>query len=223
MLQLVSVACLSLAAKMEETDVPLLVDLQVGSDYVFESRTIQRMELLVLSTLDWRMSSVTPFSYISYFIQRFNLSDGAQCVLRSRSHELILCALKELVFLDYRPSSIAAAAALCAIQEMFPGQFAEYKKILFAILPSLDDSLEGCFLSMLELFLEPFYANRRNEYCAISVPQSPVGVLDASFSSDNESTIRSIESSPSVCISSPVSKKRKVDDSCSQLRVLDAL
>jgi cyclin D1/2/4 len=38
------------------------------SRFVFEARTIQRMELLVLSTLDWRMHAITPFSFIDYFL-----------------------------------------------------------------------------------------------------------------------------------------------------------
>lgn len=40
--------------------------------YVFEAKTIQRMELLVLSTLKWRMQAVTPFSFFDYFLHKFN-------------------------------------------------------------------------------------------------------------------------------------------------------
>ncbi|TKY68333.1 Cyclin-D4-1 protein [Spatholobus suberectus] len=41
---------------MEETDVPLSLDLQVGeSKCIFEAKIIQRMKLLVLSTLRWRI------------------------------------------------------------------------------------------------------------------------------------------------------------------------
>ncbi|KAL1291341.1 cyclin-D3-1-like [Arachis hypogaea] len=50
---------------VEETQVPLLLDLQVeDAKYVFESKTIQRMELLILSTLNWKMHPVTPLSAI---------------------------------------------------------------------------------------------------------------------------------------------------------------
>ncbi|XLS78530.1 hypothetical protein HN51_062755 [Arachis hypogaea] len=60
-----SVTCISLAAKVEENQVPLLLDLQVeDAKYVFESKTIQRMELLILSTLNWKMHPVTPLSAI---------------------------------------------------------------------------------------------------------------------------------------------------------------
>ncbi|KAI8017255.1 Cyclin-D3-1 [Camellia lanceoleosa] len=44
--QLVAVACLSLAAKVEETQVPFLLDFQVEeSKFIIEAKTIQRMEL----------------------------------------------------------------------------------------------------------------------------------------------------------------------------------
>jgi cyclin D1/2/4, plant len=64
---------------------------QVGdARYVFEAKTVQRMELLVLSTLRWRMRAVTPFSYIDYFLHR--LKDGGAPSRRAvlRSAELIL-------------------------------------------------------------------------------------------------------------------------------------
>ncbi|GAB2226608.1 hypothetical protein Droror1_Dr00022421 [Drosera rotundifolia] len=41
--------------------VPLLLDFQIDSKYVFEAKAIQRMELLVSSSLGWRMNPVTPF------------------------------------------------------------------------------------------------------------------------------------------------------------------
>lgn len=70
-------ACLSLAAKMEECKVPLLTEFPV-EDYNFEGKVIQRMELLVLNTLEWKMSSITPLDYLSYFISKF-------CKQRSRN------------------------------------------------------------------------------------------------------------------------------------------
>jgi hypothetical protein len=66
---------------------------QVGdARYVFEAKTIQRMELLVLSTLNWRMQAVTPFSYIDYFLHQ--LSGGNAPPSRRavrQAAELILC------------------------------------------------------------------------------------------------------------------------------------
>ncbi|XP_019165484.1 PREDICTED: cyclin-D4-1-like isoform X3 [Ipomoea nil] len=74
-LQLLSVACLSLAAKMEEPNAPVLMDLQLfDPKYVFEPRTIQKMELRVMHALNWRLHSVTPFDYLDYFISELRIS-----------------------------------------------------------------------------------------------------------------------------------------------------
>jgi hypothetical protein len=69
--------------------------------YVFEAKTIQRMELLVLSTLKWRMQAVTPLSYVDYFLHR--LRGGAAPSRRAvlRSAELILCIARG----EQRPGS----------------------------------------------------------------------------------------------------------------------
>ncbi|XP_052164473.1 cyclin-D1-2 isoform X2 [Oryza glaberrima] len=66
-MQLLAVTCLSLAAKMEETLVPSILDLQIDTRYIFEPRTIFRMELLVLDALDWRLRSITPFTFMYLF------------------------------------------------------------------------------------------------------------------------------------------------------------
>lgn len=40
---------------------------------MFEAKTIQRMELLVLSTLHWKMNPVTPISFFDHIIRRLGL------------------------------------------------------------------------------------------------------------------------------------------------------
>ncbi|KAJ9172083.1 hypothetical protein P3X46_015369 [Hevea brasiliensis] len=118
-MQLLSVACLSLAAKMEEALVPSLLDLQVeGAKYIFEPRTIRRMELLVLSVLDWRLRSVTPFSFLGFFACKIDSTGDYIGFLISRATEIILSNMQEASFLEYWPSSIAAAAILCAANEI---------------------------------------------------------------------------------------------------------
>ncbi|CAN1311116.1 CYCD1-1 [Linum perenne] len=118
-LQLLSAACLSLAAKMEEPMVPTLLDLQVESaKFVFEPRTIGRMELLVLSVLDWRLRSVTPFSFIGFFAWKLDSTGTYPGLLISRATDIILSNVQEASFVEYRPSSIAAAAVLCAANEI---------------------------------------------------------------------------------------------------------
>ncbi|XP_010272026.1 PREDICTED: cyclin-D1-1-like isoform X3 [Nelumbo nucifera] len=117
-LQLLSAACLSLAAKMEEPLVPSLLDLQVeATKFIFEPRTIQRMELLVLSALDWRLRSITPFNFVNYFAYKVDSSGTLIGFLVSRATEIILAIIREINFLKYRPSSVAAGAILCAAKE----------------------------------------------------------------------------------------------------------
>ncbi|KAL8137745.1 hypothetical protein V2J09_003746 [Rumex salicifolius] len=118
-LQLLSVACLSLAAKMEEPLVPLLHHFQVeGAKFVFRPRTIQRMELLVLGVLHWRLQTVTPFSFISFFTSKIDVTGTFMDFLISRSTDIILSYLQEASFLEYRASSIAASAVLYAASEI---------------------------------------------------------------------------------------------------------
>lgn len=91
MARLAAVTCFALAAKVEETRVPPLLDLQLyaaadaADPYVFEAKTVRRMELLVLSALGWRMHPVTPFSYLQPVL--------ADAATRLRSCEGVLLAV----------------------------------------------------------------------------------------------------------------------------------
>ncbi|CAL5081291.1 unnamed protein product [Urochloa decumbens] len=118
-MQLLAVTCLSLAAKMEETLVPSLLDLQVEgtSRYVFEPGTILRMELLVLTALNWRLRSVTPFTFIDFFACKVDPGGRHTRCLIARATQVILAAMHDIEFLDHCPSSMAAAAVLCATGE----------------------------------------------------------------------------------------------------------
>ncbi|KAG8092708.1 hypothetical protein GUJ93_ZPchr0012g18818 [Zizania palustris] len=108
MTQLLAVACLSLAAKMEETVVPHPLDLQVGNvTYVFEARNIKRMELLVLSSLKWRMQAVTACSFIDYYLHKFNDGDVPSIPAFSRSVDLILSTCKGVNFIRHVYISIS--------------------------------------------------------------------------------------------------------------------
>ncbi|KAG8368493.1 hypothetical protein BUALT_Bualt15G0051400 [Buddleja alternifolia] len=119
--QLLSVACLSLAAKMEELYVPSLLDLQIlESTYIFEAKTIQRMELLVMATLKWRLRSVTPFDYLHYFISMLPSSTSksdSEPTVHTLASNIILNTSRVIDFLCFPPSVIAAAAVISAAGE----------------------------------------------------------------------------------------------------------
>ncbi|CAL8106264.1 unnamed protein product [Prunus armeniaca] len=212
-MQLLAVACLSLAAKMEEIDVPLSLDLQVAeSKFVFEARTIQRMELLVLSTLRWRMQAVTPFSFIDSFLLQINED---QIPLRAsilRSFQLILTTAKGIDFLEFRPSEVAAAVAISVAGE---AKTLDTEKAISMLIQRVDlvkERVVKCVNLIHDMSLMSG-AFKDASGSAQSVPQSPIGVLDvACFSyKSEESTVGSCANS---FHNSSDSKRRKLNRAC---------
>lgn len=193
MLQLLSVSCLSLAAKMEETDVPLLVDFQIeDAKYVFEARTIERMELLILTTLKWRMRSITPFSFLHYFVHRAAGDDQSPPRdLITRSIELILATIRVIHLVGHRPSAIAAAAVICAAEEVVPLVALDYRKALLLLCraPQHKEMIYSCCTVMQEMLIHRISTSKKRTSGSLSsTPRSPVGVLDADCLSCNSET-----------------------------------
>ncbi|PPR95130.1 hypothetical protein GOBAR_AA25539 [Gossypium barbadense] len=185
--QLLAVACLSIAAKMEETKVPLSVDLQVGEPkFVFEAKTIYRMEVLVLSTLKWKTQVITPCSFIDYFLS--------------------------IDFLEFRPSEIAAAIAISVSGDM---QTLSIDKAVssFAFVG------KGRVLKCVELMKDLTFingaaaktANVATQHSASTVPQSPIGVLDAAACLSYKSDEITVGSCANSSHSSPDIRRRKQD------------
>ncbi|KAJ9560358.1 hypothetical protein OSB04_005518 [Centaurea solstitialis] len=193
MMQLLAVTCLSLAAKMEETEIPLILDLQAGeSRYVFEAKTIQRMELVVLNTLKWRMQSVTPFSFIDSFIGKLNEDDDdddgqSQSQTNSRSlifkstTQLVLSLIRGIDFLEFRPSEVAAAVAISVVGI---GVEESEKSAIFQhankdrVLKCVEMMKRGCTMGF-------------GSGTMTSLPESPIGVLEAailSYKNDDSPT-----------------------------------
>ncbi|KAI3460215.1 hypothetical protein Pfo_016878 [Paulownia fortunei] len=210
MIQLAAVACLSLAAKVEETQVPLLLDLQVEeSTYVFESKTIQRMEILILSTLQWKMNPVTPLSFLDYIARRLGLKSHLCREFRRRCECLLLSVVSDCRFMCYLPSALATATMLYVISSLEPCIGVEYQDQLLGILGINKDKVEDCCRLIQEVATSVhFYSSNKRKFG--SMPGSPKGVVDVSFSSDSSndswalSSIASVSSSPE-----PLSKKIK--------------
>lgn len=62
--------------------------------YKFNAEAITNVEIFVMSSLKWRMKSVTPFSYINYFVDKFTEGKPLSCGFASRYTELILGTLE---------------------------------------------------------------------------------------------------------------------------------
>ncbi|KAL9997765.1 putative cyclin domain-containing protein [Helianthus debilis subsp. tardiflorus] len=184
MMQLLAVTCLSLASKMEETEVPHILDLQVcESKYVFEAKTIQKMELLVLTTLKWRMQTVTPFSFIDTFIGKLDCHQPMSRSLISRSTQLILCLINGIDFLEFRPSEIAAGVAIYVVgQSQMAALFKHVpKEKILKCVELVNELSSGCTKIMK----------------SGAVPLSPIGVLEAACLSYNQSEDSEVGSSTS--------------------------
>lgn len=120
MLQLLAVTCISLAAKVEEIRVPLLLDLQVeDSKYIFEAKTIQRMELLVLTALQWKMHPVTPVSFLGIITKGLGMKNQyIQREFLRRCERLLLSLVSDSRSVGILPSVMAVSAMVSVVEEM---------------------------------------------------------------------------------------------------------
>lgn len=176
-IQLLAVACLSLAAKMEERKVPALSQYSVDG-YNPKGNVIKRLELLVLNTLKWEMGSITPFEFLHYFITKFFGDSKPPTDLFSRAIELISSILKEISLMDHRPSVIAAAAVLAASDDQLTRTTMEFK---INVIPSWGssekDHMFSCYNLLVEIEMEksktPKSTKRKLTCNADSDKQSP--------------------------------------------------
>ncbi|KAM3338077.1 cyclin-D2-2 [Capsicum galapagoense] len=174
-IQLLAVTCLSLAAKMEETQAPLSLDLQIeGARFVFEARTIKRMELVLLSKLKWRMQPVTPFSFIDYFLRKTNGDQIASSASITKAVNVILGTLKGIHFLEFKPSEIAAAAVISVVEK---NETVGTENATYALLVQVqEDRVKKC----VEFIQESYLLSDLVDSTPFA-PQSPIGVLDDSY------------------------------------------
>ncbi|XP_059282382.1 cyclin-D3-3-like [Lycium ferocissimum] len=210
MSQLVAVACVSIAAKVEEIQVPLLLDLQVAnSKYVFEAKTIQRMEILVLSTLKWKMNPVTPFSFIDHIMQRFGLKTNLHLEFLRRCQKLILGIITDFRLLHYPPSIIATATMVYVINEIEPCNSMDYLNQLMSVLNVRKDTLDECHDLIVELMGIPGskICKTHKRKCQ-SIPGSPNGVIDAYFSCESYNDSWVVASSVSSLPEPPSKRSR---------------
>ncbi|XP_042015783.1 cyclin-D3-1-like [Salvia splendens] len=210
MFQLAAVASLSLASKVEETDVPLLLDFQVEEPiYVFEPRNIQKMEILILSTLEWKMNLITPFSFLDYIARRLLLNEHLCGEFLARCQRLILSVIADIRFMAYLPSTMATATMIHVITTIEPSIDSEHHDRLLGILGINKDKVQDCCMLIQEVATNV----RTNKRKFGSLPCSPKGVFDLSFISDSSPNDSwAVASNSSSVSSSPQLKKIKTSD-----------
>ncbi|KAD4888201.1 hypothetical protein R6Q59_034714 [Mikania micrantha] len=209
--QLAAVACLSLASKVEEIQAPLLLDLQMeGSKFVFESKTIMKMELLVLSSLDWKMNPVTPLAFFDYIMRRLNLmTHNLHYEFLRRCERILLSVSNDSRFPGFVPSVMAAAIMCIVSKEIEPDNTLDYRKQLINLLNTSEENIDGCSKFIMDVSNNHgscYIQTHKRKYS--SVPGSPSGVVDAYFSSDNSNNSWAIASSVTSSPEAPFKKNR---------------
>ncbi|KAJ6834232.1 cyclin-D3-3-like [Iris pallida] len=211
MKQLSAVACLSLAAKVEETYVPFLVDLQLGpspsppeqetevSGFLFESKTIKRMELLVLSTLGWKMNPATAHSFLQCIVSKLRSCDDPLQILRV-SEAILVSVVDDWRWVSFPPSVWAAAALL----QTNAGAFDELHQLM-EVLEISKERVEECHGVIVEIMGSGVANNskRKSYHCCDEPPPSPKGVISTCFSYESSSSMDSWPMWPSSVSSSP--------------------
>lgn len=62
----------------------------MDTEYLFEPKNIQKMELLVMSTLNWKMNPVTPISFLDHIIRRLGLKTHLHWDFVKKCEDLIV-------------------------------------------------------------------------------------------------------------------------------------
>ncbi|KAL6633508.1 hypothetical protein ACP70R_026179 [Stipagrostis hirtigluma subsp. patula] len=181
--------------------------LAVEAKSVFEGRTIRRMELLVLRTLKWRMHAITACSFVDYFLHKLNDHGAHSMLASSRSADLVLSTAKGAEFLVFRPSEIAASVALAAIGEC---RSSVLERAATKCKYLNKERVSRCYEMIQEKITMGSIVLKTAGSSISSVPQSPIGVLDASACLSQQSDDATV-GSPATCYhSSSTSKRRRI-------------
>ncbi|XP_054810909.1 putative cyclin-D6-1 isoform X1 [Prosopis cineraria] len=183
--RLLAVSCLSLAAKMMKTEFSVS-DIQGEGGIIFERRTVRRMESLILGALQWRMRSITPFSFIPFFIALFRLKDlQLGQVLKDRATEIIIRSQREIRLLEFKPSIVAASALLSASQVLLPLQYPCFLRAISHCAYVNKESILKCNNVIQDITME----GCESAFDLVSSSETPINVLDHHFlSSESEKT-----------------------------------
>ncbi|KAL5774635.1 hypothetical protein ACOSP7_012192 [Xanthoceras sorbifolium] len=209
-LKLLVISCISLAAKMKNTHFSLS-EFQREEGFIFDAQTIHRMELIILDALNWRMRSITPFSFLCFFISLFKLKDPPLTqALKDRATDIIFRAHNEVKLLEFRPSVIAASALLLSSHELFPLQFPSFKTSISSCEYVNKENLLKCFDTMQEMMeIEGFDSMSSSTI-------TPVGVLDYKCSKSSVSETTTTITASVMPPEKREIKRRKTNGFCSE-------
>ncbi|KAL5581884.1 hypothetical protein UlMin_014326 [Ulmus minor] len=217
-IKILAISCVSLAAKMNKTEFSL-TDFQGDGGIIFDAQTIGRMEAVILGALKWRMRSITPFSFISFFLSFFKLQDPPlKQALKARAIEIIFKSQNDVKLLAFKPSIIAASALLSASHELFPLQYPSFKKALSNCSYVNKEIMSQCYNTMQAIVLEEY----ETLFEVVSSSITPVNVLDQQYSSSESGKTNgssTITGSTTTLRLERDIKRRKINHYCSNQTV----
>ncbi|KAI4319830.1 hypothetical protein MLD38_033383 [Melastoma candidum] len=195
-LRLLAVSCMALASKMLKMGTPFATLQGDNGGLILETSTIQRMETVILSALKWRMRSVTPFSFIPFFISGLKLEKSSSTrTLKDRALEIILKAQHDVRLLEFKPSLNAASALLVAAQELLPSLFRVFETDILSCSFVNKEELSACLEAMQDLTTDGYESGVEDQESSGGTPTTVLGCRHFLFS-DSETANGETESAP---------------------------
>ncbi|KAK4368353.1 hypothetical protein RND71_012145 [Anisodus tanguticus] len=151
-IRILVIASFSLAAKMRNIINPIRFNETIeqrDAGLNFDLQSVNLMESLILTTLNWRLRSITPFAFLSFFNSLFELS------LEDRASDIIFSSRYEIKLLEYKPSILAASAFLCAAHELIPQQVSFFLDAINSKCEHMNkEELLNCWTVMREIIID---------------------------------------------------------------------
>ncbi|CAA0836381.1 Unknown protein [Striga hermonthica] len=135
------------------------------------------MELTVLKALAWRINSITPFSYIHILTQKIDANETLVDELTRRTTELLVTALLDPEFLEFKHCVMATSAIRSAVENLLPSKkIAPLANMEAFILQDHQDDLIKCRKMLAKLMVQDHerFVRAKNYWHG---PLSPVTVL----------------------------------------------
>ncbi|GAB2214986.1 hypothetical protein Droror1_Dr00019356, partial [Drosera rotundifolia] len=178
--------------------------------FIFDSQTIERMELLILGALQWRMRSITPFSFLQSLMGFFKLKDPPLMqALKARAIEIIFMSQNEIKLMEFKSSMVAAAALLSASHELFPMQFPCFRRAISSCSFVNKETLASCCNVMQGILMEGYKSAFDNATRAASSSDTPINILDRNWSSSSTTTTTTTTTTTSSHSNSNVEREAK--------------
>ncbi|XP_068644837.1 putative cyclin-D7-1 [Aristolochia californica] len=176
MFEALSIACLSIAVKFNDVSIPPLLEFQMEDLlHYFQPEKLQQTELTVMKVLDWRLSSVTAYSYVDLLTWH---QDSLHVAITARMTELLLGALPDTKFIEFRPCVIALSALRCSLEELSPSRATSQLSELTYLFPySHQEEVNKCHKVMEERVVDPLLITIPALGPSSYSPSSPVTVM----------------------------------------------